>query len=446
MAIAEEVPRVLHAGNGTRGPFSLSVGGTPITYADSGDIIVTRFTSAGVGTVLTEGDEYTLSADSVLPDVGETVQTVTAATFTLEASEAVLAVGESILAERASPTSQGLILPPSGGFPSAAGERNFDAILRLIQELYERSNRTLILNRLDTTGSLELDKASARAGKLLAFDDNGALDFIDPPEDGEDGATGATGPVGPTGPAGPTGDGSGDVLGPATHADETFAVFDGADTKTLKALSASDARTLLGLGTAALLASSAVFQVSNNLSEGNAATMRSNLGLGSAALLASSAVAQTANNLSDLASAATARTNLGLGSAAVLAETTTAEYHANTADRALSTDQVWAAGAMVALTDASTIAVDLSTGINFEVTIEGNRTLGAPSNAKVGQCGVIYVTQDGVGSRTLAYHANYKWVGGSAGVLSTAIGAIDRLTYFVRSSTHIDLSLAKALA
>lgn len=55
----------------------------------------------------------------------------------------------------------------------------------------------------------------------------------------------------------------------------------------------------------------------NNLSDlANASTARTNLGLGSAAVLASSAVAQTANNLSDLNSASTARTNLGLGTAA----------------------------------------------------------------------------------------------------------------------------------
>lgn len=50
----------------------------------------------------------------------------------------------------------------------------------------------------------------------------------------------------------------------------------------------------------------------NNLSDVvSASTSRTNLGLGSAALLASSAVLQSANNLSDLGTLATALTNLG---------------------------------------------------------------------------------------------------------------------------------------
>lgn len=52
----------------------------------------------------------------------------------------------------------------------------------------------------------------------------------------------------------------------------------------------------------------------------DAAAARTTLGLGSAALLASSAVLQSANNLSDLASPSTARTNLGLGTMATQAE------------------------------------------------------------------------------------------------------------------------------
>jgi hypothetical protein len=97
--------------------------------------------------------------------------------------------------------------------------------------------------------------------------------------------------------------------------------------------SAPAARTNLGLGTSATLASAAVAQTANNLSDlGSASTARTNLGLGSSAVLASSAVALTANNLSDLASVSTARTNLGLGSASTLASSAVAQTANNLSD------------------------------------------------------------------------------------------------------------------
>jgi hypothetical protein len=145
------------------------------------------------------------------------------------------------------------------------------------------------------------------------------------------------------------------------------------------------------------------------------------------------------------ADAATARTTLGLGSASVLAETSTAEYLANTADRALSTDQTWAAGAAVALTDAATIALDMSTFINATVTLGGNRTLGNPTNPKVGQSGWIAITQDGGGSRTLAYASNWEFAAGAAPVLSTAAGTKDVLFYSVLSATSIFGNLVKGV-
>ncbi len=55
------------------------------------------------------------------------------------------------------------------------------------------------------------------------------------------------GDKGDTGATGPAGAGSGDVLGPATHADSTVPLWNGANSKTLKDATAAQGRTALGL-------------------------------------------------------------------------------------------------------------------------------------------------------------------------------------------------------
>jgi len=89
--------------------------------------------------------------------------------------------------------------------------------------------------------------------------------------------------------------------------------------------------------------------------------------------------------------------------------------------------------AFVTLTDAATVAVDLSTSNNFNLTLGGNRTLGTPTNPVAGQSGVISVRQDITGSRTLAYAWPYMFVGGAAPTLSTAKLVFDQLMYIVNS-------------
>ena len=95
------------------------------------------------------------------------------------------------------------------------------------------------------------------------------------------------------------------------------------------------------------------------------------------------------------------------------------------------------------LTDATSIVVDFALGNNFLVTIGGNRTLAAPSNAVAGQTGQIYVVQDSTGSRTLAYNSAYQFVSGASPTLSTGAADVDILVYSTRSATTIDAALLK---
>jgi hypothetical protein len=124
-------------------------------------------------------------------------------------------------------------------------------------------------------------------------------------------------------------------------------------------------------------------------------------------------------------------------------EATAAQFRSNTAGKILTTNEVFDAAAMVTLTDAATIAVDMATFFNATVTLAGNRTLGQPTNTKNNQTGVIKIVQDATGSRTLAYHADWKFAGGTDPVLSTAANAVDLLFYQVIDTNFVFASLIK---
>ena len=98
-------------------------------------------------------------------------------------------------------------------------------------------------------------------------------------------------------------------------------------------------------------------------------------------------------------------------------------------------------GTVSALTDGSTITADFAVANNFSLTIGGNRTLANPSNLTAGQHGVIVITQDGTGSRTLAYGSYWKFASGTAPTLTTTASAVDVLVYYVESSTRITAKL-----
>ena len=95
------------------------------------------------------------------------------------------------------------------------------------------------------------------------------------------------------------------------------------------------------------------------------------------------------------------------------------------------------------LTDAASITSDFAKGNNFLVTLGGNRTLAAPSNAVAGQSGSIYIIQDGTGSRTLAYNTVWQFVSATVPTLSTGAGDVDMLVYMARSAATIDAAILK---
>ena len=97
-------------------------------------------------------------------------------------------------------------------------------------------------------------------------------------------------------------------------------------------------------------------------------------------------------------------------------------------------------GAPHALTDGLNLAVDLSLANNFTLTLAEDSSLDAPTNATPGQSGVIVVTQDATGNRTLGYHTDYKFPGGAVPTVTATANAVSVLAYYVESTSRITMT------
>lgn len=136
-------------------------------------------------------------------------------------------------------------------------------------------------------------------------------------------------------------------------------------------------------------------------------------------------------------SGSTARASLGLAIGTDVQAYDAATAKTNTAQAFTAAQR----GAITALTDGATITPNFALANNFSVTLAGNRTLANPSNLVAGQSGVIVITQDATGSRTLSYGTNWKFPGGTAPTLTTAANSVDILAYYVESATRISARL-----
>jgi hypothetical protein len=126
-----------------------------------------------------------------------------------------------------------------------------------------------------------------------------------------------------------------------------------------------------------------------------------------------------------------------LASAAIA---TAANIRESAASVLVTPSNIESAAAAVALSDAATIAVDWDSGINFTVTLGGNRTLGFPTNPQPGTWRRLEVVQDGTGSRTLAFtETGYYSASGSAPLLSTDAAAVDVFYLYCRTTSIVEV-------
>lgn len=101
-------------------------------------------------------------------------------------------------------------------------------------------------------------------------------------------------------------------------------------------------------------------------------------------------------------------------------------------------------GAVVELlSSGGVLPIDLSDANNFAHALTENTTLGAPSNPVAGQSGVIVFTQDSGTARTLAFNSFWKFPGGAVPALTTSLGAVDVLAYYVESGSRATCQMIK---
>lgn len=93
--------------------------------------------------------------------------------------------------------------------------------------------------------------------------------------------------------------------------------------------------------------------------------------------------------------------------------------------------------ATVQLTLASSTAWDMSRGNTFQLVLTANTTMAAPTSGRDGQTGILYLTQDSTGGRTVSWNAAYDF--GTAGqpTISSGASKTTRISFSVLGTTPL---------
>jgi len=172
------------------------------------------------------------------------------------------------------------------------------------------------------------------------------------------------------------------------------------------------------------------------------ATDSTGLGLGTAAELN---FGTSVNELIPVSSADTRYANVSSDETITGAYTFTSTTSFNTTEVIASATQAYSKPVSVAVA-SSAVSLDFSTGNNFTTILNGNVSIANPTTPQPGQSGIIYIRQDGTGSRTMSFNSNWDFAGGTAPTLSTAASAVDALIYNVQTSTAISTFVQQNLS
>lgn len=142
-------------------------------------------------------------------------------------------------------------------------------------------------------------------------------------------------------------------------------------------------------------------------------------------------------------------TSFGVGTGGItFADGTTQTGAASTANLATLTGaQTFTGGqrgSVVTVAYATGIALNLSSGNNFQITLTGSTTLQNPTNLVSGQAGVVTIIQ-GTANNTMAFATGWQYPGGSGSVptLTATSGAVDLLVYYVKDTSSVAYRLVQ---